>query len=361
MTNPMVAQIESLPALIRGAAPVYAENITRTLSRKFCRSIRRIYLTGCGDSHHASIGSELAFEQLAGLTTEAQTSLQFARYTVDTLQDPAHCLVVGASVSGEVSRTLEGMLLARKAGAKVLALTATPACRIAARLTWWWIPPSRLLQIRPVWAFQASLITLPTRWECCWTAVHLGEMRGHLSTGEAVRLASGDLRINPMPPPSFTLEKNLSLAKSTASELARCRRVCLLRSGRTRPLALSHRQSVGSLRRPGCSQDMRNGPSAVFRRQANTPTFIITAADREPVARGEIITAAVRLAGGWAVVAPLAALLSLTRGRRSFFRSRMGVVRCLRRSFPPSRPACSQPFALSLGEPYFRNFGGGEG
>lgn len=359
MTNPMVAQIESLPALIRGAAPVYAENITRTLSRKFCRSIRRIYLTGCGDSHHASIGSELAFEQLAGLTTEAQTSLQFARYTVDTLQDPAHCLVVGASVSGEVSRTLEGMLLARKAGAKVLALTATPASRIAraAHLVVdttqppFADPPGMVIPgMRSYVANQVGMLL---------TAIHLGEMRGHLSTGEAVRLRAEICALSDAA--SFTLEKNLSLAKSTASDWLDAGEFVFCGSGPNYASALfSAAKVLEACGDPAAGQDMEEWAHLqYFGRQANTPTFIITAADRDRSRAEEIITAASALGRRVAVVAPLAAHVLTARAAVVF-----PLADGVREMFTPVISAIpASLFAAfrseALGEPYFRNFGGG--
>lgn len=54
------------------------------------------------------LAAELAFESLAGLPTEPKTALQFSRYAVDFLPtgEPGANLVMGISVSGEVSRTL---------------------------------------------------------------------------------------------------------------------------------------------------------------------------------------------------------------------------------------------------------------
>ena len=83
--NGMVAQIHSIPDLIRNLVPKYDEAIRSVLDPLLVRSTQRIYLTGCGDSHFVSVGSELAFEHLTGAPTEALTALQFSRYTADTI------------------------------------------------------------------------------------------------------------------------------------------------------------------------------------------------------------------------------------------------------------------------------------
>src|SRR5512138_2363801 len=129
--NGMVAQVHSIPELIRSVTRRYDDTVRSILSPDLLKSVGRIYLVGCGDSNHVSIGSELAYEQLTGLPTEALTSMQFGRYAAETMPgfEPASNLVIGISVSGEVARTLEAVLTARKSGATTLGLTATPGSR----------------------------------------------------------------------------------------------------------------------------------------------------------------------------------------------------------------------------------------
>src|SRR5262249_37933442 len=78
--NPMVAQVRSLPALIRELFPVLDDAARRTLDHRLCLSVKRLFVTGCGDSHHASLGAELALEALTGRPVEPMSALQFARY-----------------------------------------------------------------------------------------------------------------------------------------------------------------------------------------------------------------------------------------------------------------------------------------
>jgi glutamine---fructose-6-phosphate transaminase (isomerizing) len=181
--NGMVAQIHSIPDLIGEVVQPYHESIRSTLDRSICQTVQRIYLTGCGDSHHASLGAELAFESLAGVPTEALTALQYSRYVAEYMPGSGDGTnwVIGTSVSGEVSRLLEALLCGRKVGALALALTASPGSRVAQAADFvidttqppFHNPPG--LEIPGVRSYVANQIAL------LLAAIHLGEMRGRLS------------------------------------------------------------------------------------------------------------------------------------------------------------------------------------
>src|SRR3990172_3711078 len=115
--NSMLAQIHSLPALLRDSFDALDDAARTALDADLCRRVTRLYVTGCGDSHHAALETELAFEALAGIPTQPMTAMQFARYAAPALPRDETNLVVGISVSGEVTRTLEGLLEAKKRGA----------------------------------------------------------------------------------------------------------------------------------------------------------------------------------------------------------------------------------------------------
>ncbi len=357
--NPMIAQIQSLPALIRGVVPAYSENIRKTLGSDFCRLIQRIYLTGCGDSHHASIGSELAFEKLAGITTEAMTSLQFARYTADTLQDPEHCLVAGASVSGEVSRTVEGLLLARKTGAKVLALTASPSSRIARAADLvvdttqppFADPPGMIIPgVRSYVANQVGFLLV---------AIHLGEQRGHLTPEEALRFRKEIAGLADAA--ETTIQMNVAVAQKLAKDWVDADEFVFCGGGPNFASALFSAAKI--LEASGDSalgQDMEEWAHLqYFAHKAATPTFVISAADRDASRSAEIVIAAKAIGRRVAAVAPLSAsvlfdqadaLLPLADGVREMFSPVISAI-----------PACmfAAYRAEWIGEPYFRGFGGG--
>jgi glucosamine--fructose-6-phosphate aminotransferase (isomerizing) len=87
--------------------------------------IEKVILCGCGDSHHAAVGVEMAFAEWTGRRVRAAPAMLAGRYLVSR----AHVsqrgeLLIGISVSGEVARTLEAVESAAARGMRTLALTA---------------------------------------------------------------------------------------------------------------------------------------------------------------------------------------------------------------------------------------------
>ena len=174
--SPMHQQIDTLPELIRAIVQPFDASARRAFDFETCTSVKRIYLVGCGDSHHAPVGAELAFHQLTGLPTQALSSLPFSRYTAGFLPDtgPRTNLVICVSVSGEVSRTIEAMDLARKAGATAVVAdtvfeTAVPP-----------LPDELAGMVVPgIRSYLASQIAL------LLAALRIAEVRGALTTAAA--------------------------------------------------------------------------------------------------------------------------------------------------------------------------------
>lgn len=185
--TPMHLQIDTLPELVRQIAKPFDESARHTFDFELCTSVKRIYLVGCGDSHHAPVGAELAFHQLAGVPTQALQSLTFSRYTVGYLPPtgPNTNLVICVSVSGVVSRTIEALTLAQQAGAVGVALTGNPNAplgKAAKRVFVTTVPPlpDELNMVVPgVRSYLASQVALYS------AAIRIGEVRGHLTTAQA--------------------------------------------------------------------------------------------------------------------------------------------------------------------------------
>lgn len=357
--NPMIAQIQSLPELIRQAVPVYAENIRKSLSSAFCKSIQRIYLTGCGDSHHAALGTELAFEHLAGITTEAMTSLQFARYTADSLHQPENCLVIGTSVSGEVSRSIEALLLARKTGATTLALTAAPSSRIARSAdlvvdttqppfsdpTGMVIPGMR--------SYVANQIGL------LLTAIHFGEQTAHLTAVEADSLRQEVLALGDAA--EETIDQNLVAVRELAERWVDASEYVICGGGPNFASALfSSAKILEATGDSALGQDLEEWAHLqYFAKNTATPTFILSAGDRDRSRAAEVIVAAHAIGRRVAVVAPpsahlpvpeIAVLLPLAESVREMFTPVISAI-------PASLYAAYR--AEMIAEPYFRDFAGG--
>ena len=186
--SPMHQQIYTLPALVRETAQPFDAAARHALDFETCTSVKRIYLVGCGDSHHAPVGAELAFHQLTGVPTQAISSLPFSRYTAGYLpaSGPKTNLVIGVSVSGKVSRTIEALDMARQAGATTVAITGHPRGplgAVASAVLETAVPalPSDLqVTVVPgVRSYLASQVAL------LMAALRIGEVRGQLSTRAA--------------------------------------------------------------------------------------------------------------------------------------------------------------------------------
>jgi glucosamine--fructose-6-phosphate aminotransferase (isomerizing) len=84
------------------------------------RSIRQVIIVACGTSYHAGLVGKYALERWARLPVEVEVASEF-RYRDPVLD--SDCLCIAISQSGETADTLAAMRLARKAGARVLAVT----------------------------------------------------------------------------------------------------------------------------------------------------------------------------------------------------------------------------------------------
>lgn len=357
--NPMIAQIKSLPDLVRHVVPAYSENIASTLTQAFCQSFDHLYLMGCGDSHHVSVATQLAFRVLGGIETEALTAMHFARYTADSLHHPQRCLVTGASVSGEVSRTLEGMLLARKAGAHVLALTATPTSRIARAadvVVDTTQPPFQdpegmvIPGVRSYVANQVGLLLL---------AIYFGEQRGRISDKEADQYRQQIYNLADAI--ESTIEMNEKLVKDLVSQWEDETEFIFCGSGPGYAAALfSAAKILEASGDAAIGQDLEEWAHLqYFAKKVSTPTFIISGGERDGSRAREVVTAALAIGRRVAVITPdgksknfpeSAVKLPFQDGVPEMFQELLTML-------PGSLFAAHRAELLS--EPYFRNFAGG--
>jgi len=357
--NPMIAQIKSLPELVRQVVPDYSENIASTLTQEFCQSFDHLYLMGCGDSHHVSVATQLAFRVLVGIETEALTAMHFARYTADSLIHPQRCLVAGASVSGEVSRTLEGMLLARKAGAQVLALTASPTSRIARAadvVVDTTQPPFQdpdgmvIPGVRSYVANQVGLLLL---------AIYFGELRGRITIKQAEQFRQHIYNLADAI--ESTIEMNDSQVKYLTSQWADESEFIFCGSGPGYAAALfSAAKILEASGDAAFGQDLEEWAHLqYFAKKISTPTFIISGGERDGSRACEMATAALAIGRRVAVITPAgksnqfpeaAVKLPFEDGVPEMFQALLTVL-------PGSIFAAYRAELLS--EPYFRDFAGG--
>jgi glucosamine--fructose-6-phosphate aminotransferase (isomerizing) len=90
------------------------------ISDEFLTNLRRVVIVAAGTSYHAGLVGRYAIEWWSRVPVEMDIASEF-RYRNPVLDE--HDLVIGISQSGETADTLAAMRLARKSGAKVLAIT----------------------------------------------------------------------------------------------------------------------------------------------------------------------------------------------------------------------------------------------
>ena len=91
-----------------------------TIDDAFLAGVRRIIVVACGTSYHAGLIGRYAIEEWARVAVEMDVASEY-RYR-NPVVGPGD-LVIGITQSGETADTLAAMRLARKRGAKVLAVT----------------------------------------------------------------------------------------------------------------------------------------------------------------------------------------------------------------------------------------------
>ena len=141
------------------------ERIARTLAHA---GLKRVYLTGCGDSLAVMIGLRLLLERMLGVACEPVQALDFAYY-YGTLLGP-DTLVVSLSSSGTTTRTVEALLIARARGARTLALSNSPGSALMAESEHGLLVHAR----RRGWPTQSSTAALAL---LCRLALRIGVMR----------------------------------------------------------------------------------------------------------------------------------------------------------------------------------------
>lgn len=131
--NSMIAQVQSLPEMLRTEFDALDARVRTLMDHEEWLSVKRVVITGCGDSHMAGIAAELAFEQIAAIPAEPMRAMKAGRYAAPYRLShfPRNPLVFGISASGTVSRTREAIGLFKKHGAPTVAITGNPDSPLA--------------------------------------------------------------------------------------------------------------------------------------------------------------------------------------------------------------------------------------
>src|SRR5829696_2866474 len=124
----MVRQVEGLATDLRELTRPFEQQIQTLLTPSEWISVNSVYLTGAGDSYHASCAAEMAFETLADVTCEPMSAQRFLDYGAAWMRhaSPHQTLVIAASASGGTKRVVQAIERAKEHGALTIALTGTP-------------------------------------------------------------------------------------------------------------------------------------------------------------------------------------------------------------------------------------------
>jgi glucosamine--fructose-6-phosphate aminotransferase (isomerizing) len=363
---PLIQEIESLPGLTGHFTKVIQEEVERNLTRISAVGIKRIYITGCGDSFHAGLSAALAFNQFSGAACQALTAMQMARYTAAHIAagDPNDCLVIGVSASGQVSRTIEALRLARKAGARTLALTReadSSLGKVAENVIVLSIPPFESIDLTNVTlvvpgmrSFVASLLGLYL------VALCLGGSNGYLG-GDEYGSLQHEIRelskqqnqtINDCKP----LTEKLIESWTDASHFEIC--------GAGPNFGTAQFTAAKILEASGdtvVAQDLEEWAHLqYFGRFTKTPTIFISAADRDEDRVREVVKAATVIGRRVIIVAPANSPLA----RKGKYDVLLPVAGQVRECFSPAVTCIPGAFLAAyrseqIGETYFRAFSGG--
>lgn len=358
--NPMIEEFKSLPGLLQDIFQGLDESARDSIHPELCLSLKHVYFAGCGDSHFAPLGMELAFSTLSGLPVTAMRSMKFARYFAGNLPrlGPKMQMVVGISVSGAVARTAEALRMGRQNGLTALGLTGNPDGKVAReseimmKVT---VPPLPKPEgvvvpgARSYFTNQIALLLM---------AVRIGEVRGHMTTAKANEVRA---QIRGL---SADIEGTIEASEAPAQELAKswqdAEDFVFCGSGPNFATALfSAAKILEATGDTALGQDMEEwNHLQYFVRQPSSPTFIISAGQRDLSRAEETAVAARQIGRRVAAIAPKSAVTLHETAEASL------PIADVPEMFSPLT-ACIPAGLFSayrsglVGEPFFRDFKGG--
>ena len=171
----MFGQVVGLADDLRQLTRPFEQQVRAVLTPAEWKAVKKVYLTGDGDSYHASCAAEMAFEAIADVACEPLSAQRFLDYGAAWMRPaaPHQTLVIATSASGGTERVVQAIERAKEYGALTVALTGTPnsaVTQVADRSVVVELPQKeRSPGIR---TYQASLVGM------LLGAIQLGEQQG---------------------------------------------------------------------------------------------------------------------------------------------------------------------------------------
>ncbi len=356
-------QISSLPELIVQMNGELGINSKQVFSQAWHPSIERIYMTGCGDSHHASVCTSHFFSQTSGLSCIALPAMELARYQTEQIARsvPGSTLVIAVSASGRVSRTIEALSLAKKAGAIAIAATGdvdSPLAKVSDYLLPTTIPSMPETDsgqgVPGTRSFMVSLLTL------YHASISFSESARKISSYDA-RALREELK-SLAEPARATIKANMAQSAILAERWADAGHFVFCGAGPN--WGTSQFSAAKLLEASGdtaIAYDLEEWAHLeYFSRPIATPTFIISGGGRDQGRAIEVAKAAKTIGREVVIISPIGSELNKTDHEAI----QMPLIGSVRELFSPilaSIPGMlfASHRAESSSEPYFRGFGGG--
>ena len=181
----MFGQVAGLADDLRQLTRPFEQQVRAVLTPSEWKAAKKVYLTGDGDSYHASCAAEMAFLAVADVACEPLSAQRFLDYGAAWMRPaaPSQTLVIATSASGGTERVVQAIERAKEYGALTVALTGTPnsaVTQVADRSVVVELPhKERSPGIR---TYQASLVGM------LLVAMQLGERQGRHAQEETDRL-----------------------------------------------------------------------------------------------------------------------------------------------------------------------------
>lgn len=358
--NPFLHHVRSIPNEFPSIVKAIDSNIHLFLEAEDFNHFKRIYLVGCGDSYHAGLATNFAFQTFTRSACWSQTAMEFSRYSVSALVNcPDDTLVVGISSSGKVSRTIEALDLANKIGAKSLAITSQSDSPLAATADALLLVPQRKTdQVNIVipggLSYLSSVISL------LLLSLRLSQRSATISEKRASKLLRDVYNLQE--PIGETIENCDEIAKESARDWRQAPHFVYCGAGPNYGTALfSAAKLVEASGVVAWGQDLEEWAHIdYFSRHPSTPTIIISAGARDKDRFIEIAAAAQAISRDVALVVPQGSKLETEVSSNRCFpiSDALGeILSVLVTPLPAMLLAAHH--AEIIGESYFRGFSGG--
>ena len=181
----MFGQVAGLADDLRQLTRPFEQQVRAVLTPSEWQAVKKVYLTGDGDSYHASCAAEMAFQVITDVACEPLSAQRFLDYGAAWMRPaaPPQTLVIATSASGGTERVVQAIERAKEYGALTVALTGTPnsaVTQVADRSVVVELPhKERSPGIR---TYQASLMGM------LLVAIQLAERQGRYAQEETDRL-----------------------------------------------------------------------------------------------------------------------------------------------------------------------------